>query len=377
MAATVKESKLGKGRIIAIISAVIILAIIICAGAVVHDGSAVKVDGGSAQIVVSEGEGISEAAAELENMGIVTHPLFFKLYAKLGGYDGSVQPGNLTIEDGMSYGDILKQLITPNRAATTVVIPEGYEVKQIAETLCEAGLADWNRFYDALNNDTYDYRFLEGLPQRENKLEGYLFPATYEISEGMTEHEIIDLMLRAFDNQFKDEYYDRAAQMNMTSDQIVTMASIIERETDSDTERAKVAGVFYNRINSGMKLQSCATVQYVLGERKPVLSIADTQTDSPYNTYIYPGLPVGPISNPGIACIEAALYPEETDAYYFVCGQDGQHIFSNTYEEHLAAMQETTPSISVDTTVIENQDAMIGTTPTDDTEDAPEDGGEQ
>ena len=119
-----------------------------------------------------------------------------------------------------------------------------------------------------------------------------------------------------------------------------------------------MAGVFYNRINSGMKLQSCATVQYILGERKPVLSIADTQIDSPYNTYIYAGFPLGPISNPGIACIEAALYPEETDAYYFVQGQDGQHIFSNTYEEHLAAMQGMTPSISVDTTVIENQDGM-------------------
>ena len=358
MAATVRESKLGKGRIIAIVSAVIILAIIIGAGSVVIDGSSVDIDGGSAQIVISEGEGVSEAAAEMGRLGIVDHPMFFKLYARLGGYSGNIQPGRLTIEDGMSYKDILNLMITPNRSAITVVIPEGYEIRQIAETLCEAGLADWNRFYDALNNDTYDYRFLENLPARENRLEGYLFPATYEIAEGMTEHEIIDLMLQAFNNQFKDEYYERAAQMNMTIDQIVTMASIIERETDSEAERAKVAGVFYNRINTGMKLQSCATVQYLLGERKPVLSIADTQINSPYNTYIYAGFPIGPICNPGIACIEAALYPETTEAYYFVQGQDGQHIFSATYEEHLAAMQETTPSISVDSTVIENQDGM-------------------
>ena len=358
MAATVKESKLGKGRIIAIVSAIIILAIIICAGLVVFDSSAVHINGGSAEIMISEGEGVSEAAAEMESKGIIKHPLFFKLYARLGGYAGNIQPGSLTVEDGMSYGDILNLLIIPNRSAITVVIPEGYEVRQIAETLCEAGLADWNRFYDAIN-DTYDYKFLEGIPERENRLEGYLFPATYEISEGMTEHEIINLMLQAFNNQFKDEYYDRAAQMNMTIDEVITMASIIERETDSEAERAKVAGVFYNRINSGMKLQSCATVQYLLGERKPVLSIADTQIDSPYNTYIYAGFPLGPISNPGLACIEAALYPEATDAYYFVQGQDGQHIFSNTYEEHLAAMQGMTPSISVDSTVIENQDSMI------------------
>ena len=358
MAATVTESKLGKGRIIAIVSAAVILAIIIFAGIVVADSSSVKIKDGSAQIVITEGEGVSKATADMQDLGIIKHPMFFKLYARLGGYAGNIQPGSLTIENGMSYKDILKLMITPNRSAITVVIPEGYEVKQIAERLCEAGLVDSDRFYDALNNDTYDYRFLEGLPQRENRLEGYLFPATYEITEGMSEHDIIDLMLQAFNNQFKDEYYNRAAEMGMSVDQIITMASIIERETDTEAERAKVAGVFYNRLNTGMKFQSCATVQYILGERKPVLSIADTQIDSPYNTYIYAGFPPGPISNPGIACIEAALYPEETDAYYFVQGANGQHVFSTTYEEHLAAMQETTPSISVDSTVIENQDGM-------------------
>ena len=156
----------------------------------------------------------------------------------------------------------------------------------------------------------------------------------------MSEHEIIDMMLREFDTQFKAEYYDRAEQMNLTVDQVITMASIIQGETDSETERAKVAGVFYNRINSDMNLQSCATVQYILGERKAVLSVADTQINSPYNTYINSGFPIGPICNPETACIEAALYPEETDAFYFVQGSDGKHIFSNTYEEHEKAMKE-------------------------------------
>lgn len=356
MSATVKESKLGRGRIIAIVSAVIILAIIISVGAVVYDSISVRLDN-TAKLTINEGEGMGEVTEELETAGVIKHPLFFKVQARMGGYAGSIQPGTITIENGMSYKQILDLLITPNRSATRIVIPEGYELRQIAETLCEAGIADWNRFYDAVNDD-YDYRFLEGLPYRENRLEGYLFPATYEFPEGMSEHDMIDLMLKAFNNQFKDEYYSRAAELNMTVDQIVTLASIIERETDSEAERAKVAGVFCNRINSGMKLQSCATVQYILGERKPVLSIADTQIDSPYNTYIYAGFPPGPISNPGLACIEAALYPEATDAYYFVQGADGQHIFSHTYEEHLAAMQEMTPTISVDSTVIENQDGM-------------------
>ena len=134
----------------------------------------------------------------------------------------------------------------------------------------------------------------------------------------------------------------------MTLDNVITMASIIERETNSDTERAKVAGVFYNRLKQNMKLQSCATVQYVLGERKAVLSIADTQIDSPYNTYLYSGLPAGPIANPGIDCIKAALEPESTDYLYFVAGKDGKHIFSKTYEEHLAAMNSTDSAVKVE-----------------------------
>lgn len=358
MPVTIKETKFGKGRIIALISAVVLVVLLAASVFIFRDISAVTVEGETQTIEIHDGEGISEIADELKSYGIVKYPLWFKLCAKVGGYDKNVQTGKADIQSGMSYNDILELIATPNRTATKIVIPEGYEVRQIAEALCEAGVADWNRFYDALNNDEYDYRFLENLPERENKMEGYLFPATYEIPEGMSEHDIIDLMLSAFDNQFKDEYYDRAAELNMTVDQIVTLASIIERETDSEAERAKVAGVFYNRLNSNMKLQSCATVQYVLGERKPVLSISDTQIDSPYNTYMYSGLPLGPIANPGLACIEAALYPEQTDAYYFVQGADGQHIFSATYEEHLAAMNESDPTISVDSTAIENQDGL-------------------
>ncbi len=358
MAVTIKESKIGKGRILAVLLVVLIIAAVVFSAVKLKDSAAVSVNGGEKTVTVKDGEGVSEVVQILRQENIIKNPVIFRLISKLGGYDGNVQPGNLKIEDGMSYRDILELLITPNRSATKIVIPEGYEVRQIAETLCEAGIADWNNFYAALNNDEYGYRFLENLPERENKMEGYLFPATYEIPEGMSEHDIIDLMLSAFNNQFKDEYYQRAEQMGMTVDQVITMASIIERETDSEAERPKVAGVFYNRLIAGMKLQSCATVQYVLGERKPVLAIADTQIDSPYNTYKYAGFPLGPICCPGIACIEAALFPEDTDAYYFVQGNNGQHIFSRTYEEHIKAMQENDPTISVDHTAIENQDSM-------------------
>ena len=358
MAVKVRETGYGKWKIPVIIIAVIL--VICLAGAVIllKDSLGVTVPDGEAQIEVAEGDGTAAVADDLERLGIIKYPILFKIQSVLGGYDGNFQAGAATITSGMSYSQILDLLITPSREATKVTIPEGYEIKQIAQRLDEEGVCAWQDFYAALNPDEYDYDFLENLPRRDGQMEGYLFPATYEIPDDMSAHDIIDLMLAAFDSQFTDEYKARAAELGMTVDEVITMASIVEREAGDNSEMAKVAGVFYNRRNSGMKFQSCATVQYILGERKPVLSIADTKIDSPYNTYLYPDFPIGPICNPGIESIRAALYPAVTDAYYFVLGKDGTHIFSATYEEHLAAMNSADPATSVDSSAIENQDSL-------------------
>lgn len=366
-----KQEGYGKGKTLVIIIAVILAAVIAAAAVFLSDSLGVNTKGESKRVEIADGDGVSTIAQKLKDEGIIKYPFLFKLQAKLGGYDGGMQPGAATIEDGMSYSDILSLMVEPNRETTKIVIPEGFEIRQIADRLEEAGVVSRDEFYAALNPADYSYRFLENLPEREMKLEGYLFPATYEIPVGMSAHDIVDLMLAAFDAQFTQEFYDRAAFFGMTTDQVVTMASIVERETDSETERAKVAGVFYNRRNAGMKFQSCATVQYVLGEHKPVLSIADTQIDSPYNTYMYPDFPPGPICNPGLDCLKAAIYPEATDAYYFVLGANGEHIFSNTYEEHVAAMNSTDMNISVDSSALENQDGMRGGAPAADANAAP------
>ncbi|MCC8160335.1 MAG: endolytic transglycosylase MltG [Oscillospiraceae bacterium] len=357
MTIKVHETGYGKQKIPVIIISVIIVICLAAAGIILKDSLGVSVEEGSRAIEVAEGDGTSAVAETLKNEGIIKYPLVFKVQSKLGGYDGNFQPGAAVIEDGMSYNEILDLIITPNRDTVKVTIPEGYEIKQIAQKLDEEGIVGWEDFYAALNPEDYDYDFLQNLPQRDGVMEGYLFPATYEIRYGMSAHDIIDLMLEAFDAKFKDEYYTRAQELGMTVDEVIIMASIVEREA-GDGEKAKVAGVFYNRRNSGMKFQSCATVQYILGERKAVLSVADTQIDSPYNTYLYPGFPIGPICNPGIESIEAALYPEDTDAYYFVLGKDGEHIFSATYEEHLEAMNSSDPTVSVDGGAIENQDGL-------------------
>lgn len=356
MAIKTKETGFGKWKIVVSLLAVIVIAGIIGFSVIMRDSGSVSLDE-DVTVAIDEGWGPSIVGDALHAAGIIKYPTVFKLQSKLGGYDDQLQPGTAVIKNGMSYNEILELLSTANRDTIRVVIPEGYDIKQIAQALSDSGLACAADFTGALDPSLYNYKFLENLPDRENKLEGYLFPATYEIPEAFTAQEVVNLMLKSFDEVFTDEYYSRAAELNMSIDQIITMASIIERETNADSERAKVAGVFYNRLKSGMKFQSCATVQYVLGERKPVLSISDTKIDSPYNTYLYAGLPVGPICNPGADCIKAALYPENTDAYYFCLSTSGEHIFSSNYEDHVKAMETNELFMNVDSSAMENEDS--------------------
>lgn len=291
----------------------------------------------SITIDIKQGSGGNTIVDQLKSSGAIKYKFLLKSKMKSGGYTQRLQPGALIIEPNMSYTEILEQLTNVNRDSNKVVIPEGYEIRQIIDTLENANLIDREEFISQLDPSKYNYKFLKDLPDRENPLEGYLFPDTYFISNSDTEFDIINMMLSEFDKQFKQEYYDRAKDLNMSVDEIVTLASIIERETDNDNERAKVAGVFYNRLKINMRLQSCATVQYILKERKTNLSIQDTKIKSPYNTYVNSGLPLGPIAAPGLECIKAALYPETTDALYFVMAKDGNHVFSKTYEDHLKA----------------------------------------
>jgi len=188
----------------------------------------------------------------------------------------------------------------------------------------------------------FDYAFLRGVPKRENRLEGYLFPDTYQFSLSEGAYSIINKMLARFDEIYTQEYRTRAKSLGMTDDEIITLASVIEREAQGDGDRKTVAGVFHNRLKNAQYpyLESCATVQYILKERKPVLSVADTKIDSPYNTYQNPGLPAGPIASPGQKSIEAALYPEAHNYLFFVMDSTGKHRFAETFSEHQKNMSK-------------------------------------
>lgn len=339
MAVKRKKSHFSLGKAVAVACACCIAVIAVSSVGILKDVKKIDISS-DITIQIPEGAGSSLVAQLLYDNDIIKYPEVFRLSSKLGGFDGEYKPGTVTVSPDMSYDDILNVLVVSERDLDKVVIPEGYNIKQIAETLENAQICTAADFRKALDPTLYDYKFLKNLPERENKLEGYLFPATYDFKKGTSAQEVVNAMLERFDEAFGDKYYTRAKEVNITVDEAITMASIVERETNAEGERAKVAGVFYNRLNSDMKLESCATVQYILGTNKPVLTVADTQTDSPYNTYLHKGLPIGPICSPGAECIKAALYPEKTEALYFLLGTDGKHIFSKTYEEHQKAMNE-------------------------------------
>jgi UPF0755 protein len=205
------------------------------------------------------------------------------------------------------------------------------------KVLIKDNLVTEESFEDAVKNGVYDYKFLEGVPDGEARLDGFLYPETYEVYADAAPTEVIDKMLAQFDKLFKPEYYDKAKAMGYTVREIVTMGSVIERESKTADERSVMAGVFYNRLAKDMKLESCATIQYILGEPKEVLTLDDLAAESPYNTYLHEGLPPGPVCSPRIQSVEAALYPDENDFIYFVVSEklDGTHNFSADYNQFL------------------------------------------
>lgn len=291
-------------------------------------------------IEVAEGETLRETTKKLADNNIISYEKVFYIYAK--GKAVNFKFGGHVFTTSMSYGEICEQLSQPGTAKTVkLTIPEGYELRLIAQACEDAGIVSAKEFMESAQNDKFDYDFLSDKEGVNYKLEGFLFPATYEINYGASAKEIINTMLKTFDSVYTEEYSARAKELGMSDYDIITLASVIEREAANAEEHKKVAGVFYNRIKAGMNLQSCATVQYILKERKPVLLIKDTEIDSPYNTYKYSGLPVGPVASPSKSAIEAALYPEAHGYYYFVAKADGSgHVFSKTFEEHNKAVSK-------------------------------------
>lgn len=320
---------------------VLVLLAAMWAIALAGDYQAGSLHEGSKIISIPQGAGTREVAELLQDNGVIGHGGFFRVVSHLHGADGKYRSGEFEIQKGSGYAEIMQQLTSaPDAQKGRLTIPEGYTIKEIASAAEKAGLCSAQEFLDAAIEE-YSFDFLPA-SKRENYLEGYLFPDTYHFNDVTTPQDMIRMMLRRFDEVFDSTLKTRAQQMGMSVDETVILASIVEAEAGSDKDRPLVSSVFHNRLESDSKqyLESCATVQYILGEKKPILSIADTQIKSPYNTYLNKGLPVGPICNPGAASLKAALYPEDTDYYYFQSDENGKIYYAKTYEEHESLRQQ-------------------------------------
>lgn len=295
-------------------------------------------------VEIPPGSNVDDISEILHKNELIKSKSIFKYLAKKEEIDSDFKAGSFKLSKSMDLYGIF-EVITSSSAGKSdirITIPEGYELEDIADRFSDqAGLSRKTFLELASNKENYedDFKFLRYLDKGQS-LEGYLYPATYEIESSTTEDSIIRNMLKAFSDFALVEIEEAMEKHDLSFDELVTLASIVEREARLAEERPIMAGVFFNRMDVGMPLQSCATVQYIIGERKPVLSTEETRIDSPFNTYINNGLPPSPIASPGIASIRAVLEPEEVDYLYFVLtGEDGSHTFSKTYDEHLEAQE--------------------------------------
>lgn len=303
--------------------------------------SARKPGSGSVTVTVEKGSTLYELSVRLEREGVVDSAALLRLASQQRGLDRSLQPGTYTFRRGSTIDEVIAVLEKgPPVEGVTVTIPEGFTVKQIAERLARAGVVDRGAFIEMASTGAgafaSEFPFLAS--NRTGSLEGYLFPETYRFRRGESPKRVITVMLRQFEKELaRLDLADRAAA-GFSLHEVVTVASLVEREAKVADERPKVASVIYNRLAKKMKLQLCATVQYALGENKPRLTYDDLAIDSPYNTYRVDGLPPGPICNPGFASLEAAAHPASTRYLYYVLSTEkGHHVFAETYGEFLRA----------------------------------------
>ena len=292
------------------------------------------------EITVSENTDLLSLAKQLDDEGVINYGTIFKLYVRVKGDNQGVLAGSYSLNPNMDYGQIIDTLVNASSTETMkITVPEGYSIAQIRQMLLDEHVCTEDALDEVLNTYSFKHEFLKDeLPAEEGWLEGYLFPDTYEIYKGnATVVDTINKMLNNFESKYDDDIKTGAETLGRSMHDIVTIASLVEREAQVDSVRAKIAGVIDNRLNNPSEfpyLQVDASVLYGLGRTSGPLSQEDLASDTPYNLYTKQGLPPGPICNPGYASLYAAAHPEQHNYYYYVAMPDGSHLFANSYEEH-------------------------------------------
>jgi len=288
---------------------------------------------------VRPGMTVSDIGTALHARGIIDSEFKFWWTAKLNGFENKVKSGTFAMETGMTARDALEILVYGNTAVIRFTIPEGFSVRDIADRLEQKGIVQADEFMTRAEHYR-PYSYVEEHDEVRYAAEGFLFPDTYEINDSISVDTILKMMAENFDHRLTKEMRTRAAEMNLSIYDLVTLASIVEKEAYHDEDRPIIAQIFLKRLQIGMPLQADPTIQYLLNQPKEDLLLRDTEIDSPYNTYQNGGLPPGPIANPGTASIMAVLYPADTNYLYFVADRNGNNYYATNYADHLALVEQ-------------------------------------
>jgi UPF0755 protein len=313
-------------------------------------------DGHEVSFTIEPGDTVAQVADELERLGLITDAGVFRRLLQYHGADSNIEAGVFVLRPNMAMREIMEELQHGRLATTTVTVLEGWRAEETAAALEQAGIVSAEAFMQVVRGgaqavDAERYAFLRDRPEGSpTDLEGYLFPDTYQFPQESDAVRVVETMLQNWDQRVSEDLREKAQARGMTLYEVLTLASIVEREAVVDEERPRIAGVYLNRLEADMRLEADPTVQYALGLDAETgrwwtpLTIDQVQnTDSPYNTYRVGGLPPGPICNPGLASIQAVLNPEPTDYLYFVANKvagDGSHVFALTFDEHVANIQQ-------------------------------------
>jgi len=288
------------------------------------------------KVTIPKGASLNEVGITLKNNNIIHNKQSFQLAVKILGYEKDIPAGRFRIEKASTNYAIIDQLVNGKQLTKKVTIREGWTISMIAKELDEKLGIKTHFFEDA----THNKNLLDKWGIQAKSFEGYLFPNTYQFNENELPSDIINVMVQEYKRNLSDEMLVQMNQIKMSEQEVLTLASIIEGEAIYNKERAIISGVYHNRLKKGMRLQADPTIQYILEDGPRRLLNRDLKIVSPYNTYLNKGLPPGPINNPGIESIKAALFPTESDYLYFVARGDGYHTFSKTEKQHNKAKRD-------------------------------------